>query len=71
MVKIDWKLYFRQRIWFGWWHRGWYDEDDIWKMDWCRDPNPVYHWGIYMMSAGSAGRNKEELKYWEWTTKYE
>jgi len=24
-----------------------------------------------MMSAGSAGRNKEELKYWEWTTKYE
>ena len=70
MLKVDFETYFQDRIWFGWWFRGWNDGDrDFWQIGgWVRDPSIRYHRGIYMMSDG---RNDDDLHYWDWLTKYE
>ena len=72
MINVDFANYFRSRIWFGWWYRGYVDDDDgiytLLRLNWCRDPNSDYHRGIYMMSDG---RNGKELHYWDWLTKHE
>jgi len=43
MIKVDLKRFFRQRIWFGWWYRGYCNDDERFQMGgWVRDPNPKY-----------------------------
>jgi len=47
MIVVDLKNFFRDRIWFGWWYRGWIDEEDFFQFGgWCRDPKKEYRWKI-------------------------
>ena len=59
MINIDFKNYFHDRIWFGWWYRGWSTHGSILAGEiggWCRDPDAYF--GIYTLEEVRNG------KYW-------